>query len=176
MQRKHEIKESIDRSISTLPETNIFAPENGWLEYDRFLLWWPIFRGKLLVSGSAYKYTLENWLWNKNNSWRWLSYQTWWISIAMSIYRKINVHKCTLPKTNSSPLKIGHPKRKFIFQPLIFRCENVSFREGKISRPLGNITRCPIITTTETLQNGSAERRRTPKEPHRQHTQQVHHD
>ena len=27
----------------TLPETNI-APENGWLEYDRFLLGWPIFR------------------------------------------------------------------------------------------------------------------------------------
>ena len=22
----------------TLPETNIFAPENGWLEYDCFLL------------------------------------------------------------------------------------------------------------------------------------------
>ena len=28
----------------TLPETNIFAPENGWLEYDRFLLGRPIFR------------------------------------------------------------------------------------------------------------------------------------
>ena len=28
----------------TLPETNM-APENGWLEYDRFLLGWPIFRG-----------------------------------------------------------------------------------------------------------------------------------
>ena len=28
-----------------LPETNIFAPVNGWLEYDRFLLGWPIFRG-----------------------------------------------------------------------------------------------------------------------------------
>ena len=28
----------------TLPETNIFAYENGWLEYDRFLLGWPIFR------------------------------------------------------------------------------------------------------------------------------------
>ena len=28
----------------TLPETNIFAPENGWLEYDRFLLGWTIFR------------------------------------------------------------------------------------------------------------------------------------
>ena len=27
------------------------APENGWLEYDRFLLEWPIFRGELLVSG-----------------------------------------------------------------------------------------------------------------------------
>ena len=26
---------------STLPETNI-APENGWLEYDCFLLGWPI--------------------------------------------------------------------------------------------------------------------------------------
>ena len=34
----------------TLPETNI-ASENGWLEYDRFLLGWPIFRDKLLVSG-----------------------------------------------------------------------------------------------------------------------------
>ena len=27
-----------------LPKTIIFAPENGWLEYDRFLLGWPIFR------------------------------------------------------------------------------------------------------------------------------------
>ena len=38
----------------TLPETNI-APENGWLEYDRFLLGWPIFRGELLVSGRLHK-------------------------------------------------------------------------------------------------------------------------
>ena len=36
----------------------------------------------------------------------------------------------TLPKTNSSPLKIGHPKRKLVFQPSIFRC-HVSFREGR---------------------------------------------
>ncbi len=28
------------------------------------------------------------------------------------------------------PLKIGHPKRKLVFQPSISRCENVSFREG----------------------------------------------
>ena len=38
---------------STLPETIIFAPENGWLEYHRFLFGWPIFRGKLLVSGGV---------------------------------------------------------------------------------------------------------------------------
>ena len=34
----------------------------------------------------------------------------------------------TLPETNSSPLKIGHPKRKVVFQPWIFR-GYVSFRE-----------------------------------------------
>ena len=28
-----------------------------------------------------------------------------------------------VPETNSSPLKIGHPKRKLVFQPSIFRCE-----------------------------------------------------
>ena len=32
------------KNCFTLPETNIFAPENGWLEYDCFLLGWPIFR------------------------------------------------------------------------------------------------------------------------------------
>ena len=36
----------------------------------------------------------------------------------------------TLPETNIA-LQIGPPKRKFIFQPSIFRGENVSFREGK---------------------------------------------
>ena len=39
--------------------------------------------------------------------------------------------RTTLPETNSSHLKIGDPKRKrIVFQPSIFRCENVSFREG----------------------------------------------
>ena len=32
---------------------------------------------------------------------------------------------CTLPKTNRSPTKIGHPKRKIIFQPSMVRCELV---------------------------------------------------
>ena len=36
----------------TLPETNGFAPENGWLEYDPFLFGArPIFRCEMLVSG-----------------------------------------------------------------------------------------------------------------------------
>ena len=33
------------------------------------------------------------------------------------------------PETNSLHLKIGHPKRKLVFQPSIFGCY-VSFREG----------------------------------------------
>ena len=38
----------------TFPETNSkFAPENGWLEDDCFLLGWPIFRGEMLVWGSV---------------------------------------------------------------------------------------------------------------------------
>ncbi len=37
----------------------------------------------------------------------------------------------TLPEINSLPLKIGNLKRKFIFQPSIFRCY-VAFREGTI--------------------------------------------
>ena len=36
--------------------------------------------------------------------------------------------KITLPETNSSHLKIGHPNWKVVFQPSIFRCY-VSFRE-----------------------------------------------
>ena len=38
-----------------IPETNIFAPEHGWLEYDRFLLGWPSpFSGAMLVLGRVY--------------------------------------------------------------------------------------------------------------------------
>ena len=37
----------------TQPETNI-SPENGWLEYDRFLLGLPIFRGERLVFRGVY--------------------------------------------------------------------------------------------------------------------------
>ena len=50
----------------------------------------------------------------------------------------------TLPETNSSPLKIGHPKRKLVFQTSIFRCY-VSFREGS---PLHNqLQVCDLLLT-----------------------------
>ena len=39
--------------------------------------------------------------------------------------------KITLPETNSSPLKIGLPNRKVVFQPSIFR-GYVSFREANL--------------------------------------------
>ena len=35
----------------------------------------------------------------------------------------------TLPETNSSHLKMGHPKKKLVFLPSVFRCY-VSLREG----------------------------------------------
>ena len=38
------------------------------------------------------------------------------------------------PETNSLPLKIGYAKRKLRFQPYIFRCKKVSFREGKYTK------------------------------------------
>ena len=43
-----------------------------------------------------------------------------------------HLRKIHLPETNSSPLKIGHLKRKqIVFQPSIFRCKlAVSFKEG----------------------------------------------
>ena len=41
-----------------------------------------------------------------------------------------SLHSLKLTVCPYLPLKIDHPKRKFIFQPPIFRCENVSFREG----------------------------------------------
>lgn len=40
--------------VDILPETNSkFAYKNGWLEYDRILSGWPIFRYELLVLGSV---------------------------------------------------------------------------------------------------------------------------
>ena len=43
----------------------------------------------------------------------------------------------TLPKANSSPMKIGHPKRKVVFQPSIFRGEMLV--SGRV-RPSSHMT------------------------------------
>ena len=51
------------------------------------------------------------------------------ISIAMAMLQhQLRYFRITFPETNTSPLKMGHTKRKFIFQPLIFT-GHVSFRE-----------------------------------------------
>ena len=39
-------------SVAALPETNIFAPENAWLEDNPFL-WDGLFSGSMLVLGSV---------------------------------------------------------------------------------------------------------------------------
>ena len=46
--------------------------------------------------------------------------------------------KCALPETNIAPARKPFHKEtmKLIFQPSIFRCENVSFREGRYFRIL----------------------------------------
>jgi len=49
-------------------------------------------------------------------------------------YNNITTTK-NLPETNSWPMKIGLPKWKLIFQPSIFRCENVGFRDGTSHLP-----------------------------------------
>ena len=46
------------------------------------------------------------------------------------------VKRITLPETNISHENRQGPNRKFIFQPSIFRGENVSFREGNHHHPL----------------------------------------
>ena len=44
----------------TLPETNIFAPKNGWLEYKPFLLGRPIFRGYVSFREGKLDNTVES--------------------------------------------------------------------------------------------------------------------
>ncbi len=46
------------------PWNQQFAPENGWVEYDRFLLGWTIFRCELLVSGRV-----KVWIFSWNHVW-----------------------------------------------------------------------------------------------------------
>ena len=66
----------------------------------------------------------------------------------MGTYKQV-----TLPETNSSPLKIGHPKRKLVFQPSIFRCY-VSFREGIYLGVISQLKRsksCRLLDRVENI-------------------------
>ncbi len=47
------------------------------------------------------------------------------ILLKVNMLKKKQLSSSTLPETNSSHLKIGHPKRKSIFQPCLFRCPPV---------------------------------------------------
>ena len=60
----------------------------------------------------------------------------------------------TLPETNGSPLKIGLPNRKVVFQPSIFR-GYVSFREGNTSQIYHqnrwrNLLQCVVVKQSQT--------------------------
>ena len=44
--------------------------------------------------------------------------------------QNVNFPGCTLPETKSSPLKIGHPKRKLVLQPSIFRFKMAKYSQG----------------------------------------------
>ena len=46
-----EVFDDFSPPAITLPETNVFAPENGWLEYSLPIGFRPIFKGETLVSG-----------------------------------------------------------------------------------------------------------------------------
>ena len=56
------------------------------------------------------------------------TYNCWFVHVLSILDRSLIY---TLPETNSSPLNIGHPKRRVDFQPSIFRCYG-SFREGML--------------------------------------------
>ena len=70
------------------------------------------------------------------------SWISWWnhlfvfmrFRLKNEAFLSIVVEHRTLPETKSSHLKIGHPKRKLIFQASIFRCY-ISFREGNNQFP-----------------------------------------
>ena len=60
MKHLNNAKRKKTRKLAWIPSLKLTAkaPENGWLEYDPFLLGWPILRGELLVSGSVINYVV----------------------------------------------------------------------------------------------------------------------
>ena len=64
------IFQGVNVGVNTLPETNMFAPENGWLEYDPFLLGPGLFSGAFAVSFREGTYFSSNYgmLWKRDKS------------------------------------------------------------------------------------------------------------
>ena len=105
---------------STLPETNISAPENGWLEDDRFLLGWPIFRVRAVsfrdcnISTSILHFVQDAFFFRK--SWKVIivicnvqfSYTPWTVKIWLVVSSHLKIYQS---KWESSPKRDEHSKR-----------------------------------------------------------------
>ena len=60
----------------------------------------------------------------------WICFRLWLDTVTIIFFSCFFLH--TLPKTSSSPLKIGHLKKKFHLPTIDFWCYDVSLREGII--------------------------------------------
>ena len=60
------------------------------------------------------------------------------LSFLVSIYSLNPAGVRTLPETNSSPLNIGYPKKKFHLPTTDFQVQAVSFRECNIKIPMSS--------------------------------------
>ncbi len=65
------------------------------------------------------------------------------------------IYTYTAWNQQQTPLKIGHPKT-IVFQPSIFRCENVSFREGMFTIYQLNYPHLSTLRTTRNLKKTAA--------------------
>ena len=54
--------------------------------------------------------------------------------VSTDSWNKTRLLRFTYPETNITPEKIVSQKERIVFQPSIFGCENVCFREGKTAR------------------------------------------
>ena len=119
------LKTYLTTDVDASPKTNISLKKDGWK--TTFLLKWSLLRGLLLICRgvnfvSSGFLNLGSLIAIRGS----VGYLH--LRIAQDVGRKFL--NCEYPPwTNSSPAKIGHLKRKLVFQSSIFRCY-VSCREG----------------------------------------------
>ena len=76
----------------TLPKTNMFAPENGWLEYDRFLLGWPIFRDYVSFREGIFTYIWLKlmikcrWIYQSHGTYGYMLEYIFWMLHSLNIW------------------------------------------------------------------------------------------